>query len=93
MKTKINSLLTEHELFEQELHPRILQFLNTMSDGARSMQYDWYLQQPQSDRTALVWWIANTVPLPQEQKIRVLSLQSLKERILALISLLDHLLR
>ncbi|OBZ86061.1 LON peptidase N-terminal domain and RING finger protein 1 [Choanephora cucurbitarum] len=93
MKTKINSLLTEHELFEQELHPRILQFLNTMSDGARSMQYDWYLQQPQSDHAALVWWIANTVPLPQEQKIHVLSLQSLKERILALISLLDHLLR
>ncbi|KAI8389409.1 hypothetical protein BD560DRAFT_78169 [Blakeslea trispora] len=90
--SKLNThLLTENDLFEQELHPRITQFLNTMSDRARSMQYDWYLQQ--SDRTALVWWIANILPLQQEEKIHVLCIQSLKERITTLINFIDHLSR
>ncbi|KAI8085837.1 uncharacterized protein B0P05DRAFT_635796 [Gilbertella persicaria] len=79
--------MTDASLFQQELHPRVVQFLNTTAYDVWLMQYDWYLQQ--SDRTPLIWWLSHILPLMQEEKIHLLRIQTLRERMLALICFMD----
>ncbi|KAI7889907.1 uncharacterized protein EV154DRAFT_591179 [Mucor mucedo] len=51
------------------------------------MQYDWYVQQ--GNREAMVWWGAHILPLTFEEKMSVLSTDSVRERMVMLITLIN----
>lgn len=76
-------------VFNQEIHPRIVQYLSATGNHAWIMQYDWYLQQ--ADRESIIWWIANVLPFNQEEKIHLLSLSTLRERIMVIHQWFDRL--
>ncbi|KAL7327703.1 hypothetical protein PS15p_206100 [Mucor circinelloides] len=76
-------------LFNQEIHPRLVQYLSATANHIWIMQYDWYLQQ--SDRESLIWWIANVLPFNQEEKMHLLSISTLRGRIMIIHQWFDRL--
>lgn len=76
-------------LFNQEIHPRLVQYLSAIADNVKIMQYDWYLQQ--SDRESIIWWIANVLPFSLEEKVHLLSLSTLRGRIMVIHQWFDRL--
>jgi len=76
-------------LFNQEIHPRLVQYLSATSNHVWIMQYDWCLQQ--ADRESIIWWTANVLPFSQEEKIHLLSLSTLRERIMVIYQWFDRL--
>jgi hypothetical protein len=84
-----NATTNINHIFNQEIHPRLVQYLTNTENHIWIMQYDWYLQQP--DRKAMVWWIANVLPLDQEEKIHLLSLSTLQERLMTISYWFDRL--
>ncbi|GAN04764.1 hypothetical protein MAM1_0073c04229 [Mucor ambiguus] len=84
-----NAIPNINVLFNQEIHPRLVQYLSATANHVWIMQYDWYLQQ--SDREPVIWWIANVLPFNQEEKIHLLSLSTLRERIMVIYQWFDKL--
>ncbi|CEP14769.1 hypothetical protein [Parasitella parasitica] len=85
----LNTVPNINFLFNQEIHPRLVQYLSSTSNHAWIMQYDWHLQQ--SDQETIVWWIANVLPLDQQEKICLLGISTLRERLMAIYHWFDRL--
>lgn len=74
--------------FEDTFHGQFCPIVyKHISESQRLMQYEWYLQQ--GDRDAMVWWGAHILPLTFEEKMSVLSLDSVRERMIMLIHLIN----
>lgn len=76
-----------NELFDGELHPYIIHYLTNVGNEAWIMQYDWHLLN--SNRNTVVWWVANVLPLEYNEKILLLSMETLRERMMALVAWAD----
>lgn len=76
------------ELYHAQFCPVISRYVLDTRNTAWMMQYEWYLQQ--TDRTAIVWWAANILPLTFEEKMAVLRTDSLRERMAVVISLVNN---
>jgi ATP-dependent Lon protease len=85
--TAIPTLANVDTLLAGDLHPRLVQYLSRMNNEAWLKQYEVYTQQ--FDRSTLIWWVSNALPLHQEEKLQLLAMQSLKERIMAIIYFMD----
>jgi Lon protease-like protein len=48
------------------------------------------LRGPQRDRVILTWWIVNVMPLGDEEKLPLLAMRTLRERVLLVISWVDR---
>lgn len=75
------------ELFFGELHPYIIHYLTSVGNEAWMMQYDRHLLN--SNRNTITWWAANILPLEYNEKIILLSMETLRERMTALVAWAD----
>lgn len=76
-------------LFNVELCPLLSRYVSNTRNTAWMMQYEWYLQQT-DNRNTIVWWAANILPLSFDEKISLLSMDSLRERMASLIAWADE---
>ncbi|KAI9366508.1 ATP-dependent protease La domain-containing protein [Pilaira anomala] len=82
--SRLNLNLSNESLFHTELHSFLTQYLSNMDYPVWSMQYEWYLQQP-NGLDSVIWWSANILPLTYNEKIMLLGMNSLRERLITLI--------
>ncbi|KAI8377424.1 PUA-like domain-containing protein, partial [Radiomyces spectabilis] len=62
---------------------RFSQWLAAMGDPPIS-------RGPRRDRVILTWWIANMMPLDENEKLKLLSMRSLRERVLTITAWVDR---
>lgn len=82
--SRLNLNVSNESLFHTELHSFFTQYLSNLDYPVWSMQYEWYLQQP-NGLDSVIWWSANILPLTYNEKIMLLGMDSLRERLITLI--------
>ncbi|GAA5815468.1 hypothetical protein MFLAVUS_008980 [Mucor flavus] len=82
--SRIDNSISTDSLFYTKLHSFLVQYVLNTGYSVWMMQYEWYLQQPDGLNSA-IWWSANLLPLSYNEKIMLLGMDSLRERIMSLI--------
>ncbi|OBZ86254.1 LON peptidase N-terminal domain and RING finger protein 1 [Choanephora cucurbitarum] len=63
---------------------------DNMSTWLSALGHPPALRGPQRDRVILTWWVINMMPLSEDEKVSLIAMRTLRERVLLMVSRIDR---